>query len=293
MTDGAVFITMASWEERFILGSRRLFEQHRPSRAILYYADEYEVWSGDNRLQFGDLCKRHDVLFDQHVVFLKSPAKTWETLRRDLASQTIAARELVVDITTMPRDIIWQVFAFGEHMKCSLKYVYHRPGDYNKEGLSRDPERPRLVYKLSGEAEFGRPTTLIILTGYDVRRTEQLIRFYEPKTTLLGIQTGSQFGNQAQNIDVHLSLISPESGVAQFDIDAYSEDRGKAVIEEQLVPHLIDANVVMSSLGPKLSAVALYQLHKLHPSTSLSYAPSQEYNPEYSTGLGETFYGQV
>ncbi|MGA7501686.1 MAG: hypothetical protein WBX00_33555 [Isosphaeraceae bacterium] len=293
MTDGAVFITMASWEERFILGSRRLFEQHRPSRAILYYADEYEVWSGDNRLQFGDLCKRHDVLFDQHVVFLKSPAKTWETLRRDLASQTIAARELVVDITTMPRDIIWQVFAFGEHMKCSLKYVYHRPGDYNKEWLSRDPERPRLVYKLSGEAEFGRPTTLIILTGYDVRRTEQLIRFYEPKTTLLGIQTGSQFGNQAQNIDVHLSLISPESGVAQFDIDAYSEDRGKAVIEEQLVPHLIDANVVMSSLGPKLSAVALYQLHKLHPSTSLSYAPSQEYNPEYSTGLGETFYGQV
>jgi len=293
MTDGAVFITMASWEERFILGSRRLFEQHRPSRAILYYADEYEVWSGDNRLQFGDLCKRHNVLFDQHVVFLKSPAKTWETLRRDLASQTIAARELVVDITTMPRDIIWQVFAFGEHMKCSLKYVYHRPGDYNKEWLSRDPERPRLVYKLSGEAEFGRPTTLIILTGYDVRRTEQLIRFYEPKTTLLGIQTGSQFGNQAQNIDVHLSLISPESGVAQFDIDAYSEDRGKAVIEEQLVPHLIDANVVMSSLGPKLSAVTLYQLHKLHPSTSLSYAPSQEYNPEYSTGLGETFYGQV
>ena len=152
----------------------------------------------------------------------------------------------------MPRDIIWQVFAFGEHMKCSLKYVYHRPGDYNKEWLSRDPERPRLVYRLSGEAEFGRPTTLIILTGYDVRRTEQLIRFYEPKTTLLGIQTGSQFGNQAQNIDVHLSLISPESGVAQFDIDAYSEDRGKAVIEEQLVPHLIDANVVISLARSKI-----------------------------------------
>ena len=49
----------------------------------------------------------------------------------------------------------------------------------------------------------------------------------------------------------------------------------------------------MSSLGPKLSAVALYQIHKLHPSTALAYAPSQEYNREYSTGLGETFYGQV
>jgi len=293
MTRHAFLITMASWEERFILGSRRLFEQNRPSHAILFYAAEYDAWSSDNRSRFADLCKQHNVPCIQHMVFLNSPAKTWETLRRGLESSTLAFTELTIDITTMPRDIIWQVFARGDHMKCSLKYVYNRPGDYNKEWLSRDPEGPRLVYKLSGEAEFGRPTTLIILTGYDVRRTEQLIRFYEPKTTLLGVQIGSQFGNQSQNIDAHRSLISPESGVAQFDIDAYSEDRGRAAIESQLQPYLSASNVVMSSLGPKLSAVALYQLHKLHQSTALSYAPSQEYNRDYSTGLGETFYGQV
>jgi len=293
MSEGAVLVTMASWESRFILGSRRLFEQNRPSQVILYYAEEYDDWSSDNRSQFADLCKQHNILFNQQMVFLKSPAKTWETLRRDLASQTIASRDLIVDITTMPRDIIWQVFAFGDHMKCSLNYVYHRPGDYNKEWLSRDPERPRLVYKLSGESEFGRPTTLVILTGYDVRRTEQLIRFYEPRTTLLGVQTGSQFGNQSLNIDIHRSLISPDSGVTQFDVNAYAEDRGRAAIEAQLQPHLCYSNIVMSSLGPKLSAIALYQLHKLHPATALSYAPSQEYNREYSTGLGETLHGQV
>lgn len=293
MNEGTVLVAMASWEARFILGSRRLFEQNRPSRAILYYAEEYDNLSSDNRSQFADLCKQHNVLFEQQMVFLKSPVKTWETLRRDLTSQTIASVNLIIDITTMPRDIIWQVFAFGDHMKCSLKYVYHRPEDYNKEWLSRDPERPRLVYKLSGEAEFGRPTTLIVLTGYDVRRTEQLIRFYEPRTTLLGVQTGSQFGNQSQNIDIHRSLISPESGVAQFDVDAYAEDRGRAAIEAQLQPYLSNSNIVMSSLGPKLSAVALYQIHKLYPFIALSYAPSQDYNPEYSTGLGETFHGQV
>jgi hypothetical protein len=119
------------------------------------------------------------------------------------------------------------------------------------------------------------------------------MRFYEPKTTLLGVQTGNQFGNQSQNIDIHRSLISPESGVTQFDVNAYSEDHGKATIEAQLQPHLCDSNVVMSSLGPKLSAVALYQIHKLHPSIALAYAPSQDYNREYSTGLGETLHGQV
>jgi hypothetical protein len=293
MTEGTVLVSMASWEERFILGSRRLFEQGRPSRAILYFAEEYDDRSSNNRSRFKELCEQNHVRSCEHRVFLKSPAKTWDVLRLELASQTIASRELTIDITTMPRDIIWQVFAFADHMKCSLKYVYHRPGDYNKEWLSRDPERPRLVYKLSGEAEFGRPTTLIILTGYDMRRTEQLIRFYEPKTTLLGIQTGSQFANQSQNVDIHKSLISPESGVSSFDVNAYSEDRGKAAIEAQLQAHVGRSNVVMSSLGPKLSAVALYQLHKLYPSSSLSYAPSQEYNTDYSSGLGEMFYGQV
>jgi hypothetical protein len=293
MSEDAVFVTMASWEERFILGSRRLFEQSRPSRAILYYAEEYDARSGDNRSQFADLCKQHNVLFEQLMVSLKSPAKTWETLQRDLMSQTIASRQLLVDITTMPRDIIWQVFAFGDYMNCPLKYVYHRPGGYNREWLSRDPERPRLVYKLSGEGQFGRPTTLVILTGYDVRRTEQLIRFYEPRTTLLGVQTGTQFGNQSQNVDIHTTLVSPESGVVRFDVDAYMEDRGRAAIEAQLQGYLGESNIVMSSLGPKLSAVALYQIHKAHPAIALSYAPSREYNLEYSAGIGDTLHGQV
>src|SRR5271166_2167201 len=219
MIKGDVFVTMASWEERFILGSRRLFEKNRPRRAILYYADEYESWSSDHRSQFAELCDHNNIQLDQHMIFLRSPAKTWEVLRTDLASQTLISREVTVDITTMPRDIIWQVFAFADYMKCALNYVYHTPGEYNKEWLSRDPECPRLVYKLSGESEFGRPTTLIVLTGYDVRRTDQLIRFYEPRTTLLGIQTGAQFDNQFQNVDVHNDLLRPESGIIRFDVD--------------------------------------------------------------------------
>jgi hypothetical protein len=226
-------------------------------------------------------------------VWLRSPEKTWEVLRRELAGQTMAGREIVVDITTMPRDIIWQVFAFADHMGCKISYVYHKPGAYNREWLSSDPERPRLVYKLSGVSEFGRPTTLIVLTGFDVRRTEQLIRFYEPMTTLLGIQVGAQLGNETQNISIHKELICPESGIHRFDVDAYSPDRGKEAITEQVRAYADTSNIVMTSLGPKLSAVALYQLHKEFPTTALSYAPSLEYNLDYSKGIGETISGQL
>ena len=48
---------------------------------------------------------------------------------------------------------------------------------------------------------------------------------------------------------------------------------------------------VMSSLGPKLTSVALYQIHRQYPQIALVYAPSGEYNPNYSKGIGDTITG--
>jgi hypothetical protein len=293
MSRDAILVGMASWEERFLLGARRVIHSGKTLRSILFFAEEFEDWTAENRAQYEDLCSKGGVELTSERVWLRSPEKTWGVLRRQLAGQTMSGREIVVDITTMPREIIWQVLAFAENMDCSIKYVYHKPETYNREWLSRDPERPRLVYKLSGLSEFGRPTTLIVLTGFDVRRTEQLIRFYEPKTTLLGIQVGAQLGNESQNIGIHKELIRPDAGIHSFDVDAYSSDRGKAAIFEQVRRYVDTTNLVMTSLGPKLSAVALYQLHKEFPSTALSYAPSLEYNLEYSKGIGETITGQL
>ena len=293
MTKDITFIGMASWEERFLLGAQRVLGAGNVYRAILLHAEEYEDWTSDNRGSFAELCSKQGVDHISKQVCLRSPEKTWDVLQRELAGQTMANREVIVDITTMPRDIIWQVFAFTEHLNCKINYIYHKPASYNREWLSRDPERPRLVYKLSGVSEFGRPTTLIVLTGFDVRRTEQLIRFYEPATTLLGFQLGSQLGNESQNIGIHKDLVRPDVGIHRFDIDAYSEDRGKGAIAVRIQEHITHRNVVMTSLGPKLSAVALYQLHKEYPTTSLAYAASLEYNRDYSKGIGESISGQL
>ena len=49
----------------------------------------------------------------------------------------------------------------------------------------------------------------------------------------------------------------------------------------------------MSSLGPKPSAIALYRLKKKYPQTSLAYTPSNEFNRDYSYGIGEKCTGQL
>jgi hypothetical protein len=293
MSNEALFVTMASWEDRFLLGSRKTLAQLKPRRAIMYYAEEYEDWSQENRFQFEACCQELRVSCEPRRVSLLSPVSTWRTLKDDLTSQIVVSTEVTVDITTMPRDVIWIAFSFLQQMGCVVNYLYHKPDKYAADWLSRDPDRPRLVYKLAGEGQFGRTTTLLILTGYDVRRTEQLIRFFEPKMTLLGLQTGSQFANQSMNTAIHTRLLREDSGMVGFDIDAYRADCGQKQIEEALGDYHEKSNVVVSSLGPKPSAVALYRVYKKWPQIALCYAPSREYNRNYSSGLGDSVQGRV
>lgn len=173
-----------------------------------------------------------------------------------------------------------------------IQYVYHTPERYSNEWLSRDPGRPRIVYKLGGEAKLGLPTMLLILTGYDPERVDQLIRFFDPYYTLLGVQSGEQFNNQSMNV-ANYEHYKREPGVTLFSFDAYEDDHGFSSIETQLKIYLDNYNIVMSSLGPKLSAIALYKLHEKYPQTALAYAPSNEFNLEYSFGIGKTFTNQL
>ena len=167
---------------------------------------------------------------------------------------------------------------------------------YDPEWLSRDPSRPRLVYKLSGVATLGRPICLIITTGFDPDRTRHLMWYYEPRTTLLGVQSGNQFDNQKQNIERHKDALNEEYAefdVTEFPLDAYSEDHGESQLAHQIEQRYKTHNIVMTSLGPKLSAVALFRLHIKFPETALSYTPSHEFNRKYSTGISHSYSGVI
>jgi hypothetical protein len=294
MIEGDLFITVASWEDRFYLGAEREFRASSPRSVLLYYSQEYHHWSRPNIDKFVSLCGKHRIGVEQEHFSLKDPARAWESLRSRLMVPTVARKRVTVDITTMPRDIIWFVFYFLRQANCSVQYIYHRPESYSLEWLSRDPGRPRLVYKMSGIARIGLSTTLVVMTGYDVRRTEQLIRFYEPKRTLLGIQMGEQHGNLAQNVQSHRELISEAEGVSAFDVNAYDADHGLGALSGRLEQEDVrDTNIVMSSLGPKLSAVALFRYQEANPHVALSYAPSQEYNRDYSSGISQTLSGEL
>ena len=96
---------------------------------------------------------------------------------------------ILIDISTMPREIIWYALWMVEQKTKSARYVYHSPKKYGTDWLSKDPRAPRFVYKLSGVALPSAKTALIVTVGYDPPRVRRLLNWCEPARSMVGVQS--------------------------------------------------------------------------------------------------------
>ena len=294
MTSPSWFISVASWEDRFRLGTQRILESHSISQAILFYYLESKELTAENRKAVVKAFEQKGIEYKEVPISNGDPAAAWHLLATE-ASDVPANRNPLLDITTMPRDTIWYLMSLLEQQALTVKFVYHCPEVYGA-WQSRDPGRPRLVYKLSGVAELGRSTCLIVVTGFDPERTRQLMWHYEPHQVILVFQSGEQYDNENKNIEKHRKALKDEYDefdVQEQKVDAYSSDCGRSVLMKLVKEKTQESNVIMTSLGPKLGAIALYEVHCAFPETGLVYTPSGEFNLEYSKGLSDTVDGVV
>ncbi len=274
-----LLITVGSWEERFKLGYERIIEEHEISDVLLFSFKEYEEWNKDNLEH-----TRQIKAYNHIVLSFDNPRDSWFKVVEAIAKYD--SEDIVLDITTSPRNVIWTVLNLIEDQAESLKCIYNKPEEYG-EWLSRNPRKPRIVYKLGGELQLGWPTKLLILPGYDAERVKQLIETFEPKETILGCHNGDDLGNQELRVTKEkIKVYEPD--VRDFEFDAYGEDFGYEKIMGETESLFKESNVIMASLGPKVTSIPLYMIHKKFLNSSLVYTPSNEFNQEYSKGIGES-----
>ena len=294
MMQARVLLTVASWEDRFRLGFAELLQGHDLTRLLMFYYAEYEHLTVANRDKAEQLCKARDIPCEQVKISFDDTVGTWRLINEAVSQRQ--GQDVMLDCTTMPRDTLWICLELLRRQNAVVQYAYHQPESYDPAWLSREPGRPRLVYGLSGIASIGRPLCLVITTGFDPERTRQLIWHYEPRVILLGFQTGEQFGNHDQNVTRHKDALKGEYRefkVIEFYLDAYSQGHGEAEIEAQVAPFCKTHNIMMTSLGPKLGAIAMFHLHVKFPEVGLAYAPSHEFNENYSSGISVLYRGRI
>ncbi len=288
-----VIVTVASWEHRFILGFDDLIKKTRSKYVLMFIYTEYYDWSKKNIEAATELCRNNNIKLVSHKLNFETPLETWKAVIPAVEELIGKGATITLDISTMPRETTWIICDLLSTRNVTTQYAYHKPVEYTEDWLSRDPGRPRFVYKLSGIYKLGLPTTLVILSGFDVERAKQLVRFYEPENLIIGLQIGNQHKNNERNRKKHESGFSRNKEIRWFDVDGFSLQETVEALEEYIGECVNDSNVVLTSLGPKTSSLAIFKYHLKYPQTSIAYAPSNEFNKDYSHGLEVTIYDKL
>ena len=285
-------VTVASWEPRFVKGLTRLLDRTHAETVVTFFYREFSDWTSGSRRAIRRLAKARQCRLQEIEITFEDPAMTWRTLNVGLTALCNTTKNVLVDITTMPRETIWGTFFWLGEQDVEIHYAYHHPASYAQTWLARDPSEPRIVFKLAGTPGLSRETALIVVTGFDVDRVSQAMDFYQPTRTVLVAQCGSQFDNVRRNIQAHNSLPTVDS-VHFRQIDVFAQDHGYEHLKEIATDVANDSNILLFSFGPKTSAVALYRVQREIPESGLAFIHCKEYNRNYSQGIGATITGSL
>ena len=188
-----LLITFASWEDRFRLGFRKDLRDSDADQVLVFGFKSYADWTEKNRGAVELACRKNDIKYRVEWLDVDAPASNWETVNRAVGTAGAGCSGILLDVSTMPREIIWYVMWQVEQVGLSLRYVYHSPKTYGDDWLSRNPQAPRLVYKLSGLSVVSVRTALLVIVGFDPQRVKRLVSWFEPAKLVVGFQSRSQF----------------------------------------------------------------------------------------------------
>lgn len=296
-----IFITTASWENRFIEGAKRVLHEKKPAFVLCYWFQEFGDRTAQARSQLEQIADGRDVRFVSLPMYssqrsaegreVPSYVNVWKTIRRTIDECRGQFESFVLDITTMPRESLWIILDLLTDMEVPGEIVYHRAEGHG-DWCGSEPEHPHIVPKLGGLPSLEWPSKLLIVSGYDEDRSEQFIASYEPNETLILFQEFSEGfhpENKEKNERKHrLRLGDRGKGISFKGVNCYQEDWGFEQILTAASEFAQNANLIMASLGPKTCAVSLYRVHRHLRESSLIYAACKNYNKDYSLGISTT-----
>jgi hypothetical protein len=123
MRDAQLFITCASWEPRFLLGLARLLGELQCRQALLLYSDEYASRTADARLTADQAFRDRQIEPSGVILYSREPNRTWKESLSAALCRVEEGSHVIVDISTMSREIIWQTFWYLEYRHCSVSDV--------------------------------------------------------------------------------------------------------------------------------------------------------------------------
>ena len=280
---GDLLITVASWEDRFLLGLERSLSNERISDVVCLASKRYERETAPMR-ERAKLGGGSSVSFMTTRLFdFEDQVECYREMAQVADDPRVASAERVVlDVSTAPRTLVWMLLGFLKK-RIDAVVIRYQPAAKYASWQTNEEGDPHLVLNRSGIMYPDKPTCLVMLCGPEISRAEKMFYRFEPRKALvLRDPLAARFGT--------VKRLPVEYGSAVEELEFNNKDLGEGnlnSLEGIVAPYLDSHNVVAASLGPKMGAILLFKLSERQEQIALSYVISGRHNLEATEGIGE------
>lgn len=279
--------SVLGWEQRFLKGVNHILENNEVNCIYLICFTEYLHMSNmkENLQIIKNTSKNKSIELNIIELEYENSVSNWHRL--DDLFRKKSFQDVILNITTFPRETIWSLlFFFSNNNVSRLTYIYYKPASYDKSGggLTKNHKSPRLLFKHSGVFDIDKKLVVFIITGFDRNRMDLLIEHYEPAKVVYLSQKGVQFENMIRNCGICPKTAYENIEVDNTEIDSYKINELYATLKKLIDTH-VDYNIIITSQGPKTSAISTYLAYLHNNNIALAYVPASEFSGEYSFGF--------
>lgn len=286
MSQNLTLFTVLGWEQRFLLGTKEILNTYEINHVYLICFKDYLGMKNmnENLLILKQILKDRKVKLDTIELEYENSVKNWHVLLGFFDS--IQLQKVILNITTFPREAIWTFLFFLKKKVNEVQYIYFKPESYDKSefGLTKNHKSPRLLFKHSGLFDINKKLAIFIITGFDHNRVDLLIEHFEPEKIVYLSQSGVQYENMVRNCGIKPETTYESIEVENVEIDCYEINDSFELLNKLIKSH-IDYNVIVSSQGPKTSAISVYLTYLENNNIGLAYVPAREFSGDYSYGI--------
>lgn len=229
-----------------------------------------------------DMAKNYEVI----NMSVKQPVEVRQYLREKIKDYKINLQKFktVVDITSFPKSTLFMLLKELVESKASGYLLYIEPVDYELP-ISLGVKEVRTLPFFGEDYDQKKQKLLIEVLGFEGHRAYAIWETFDPHKTIAFIGKPSSSNQKWRNISERENeLLLSRPNVDKREISFINIAEATNTLEEIYKEIGEGYNIIVSSLGTKLSAVSLFYFANRHKNVFITFSRPEKHTEHYSYG---------
>lgn len=222
-------------------------------------------------------------------ISIKQPVEVIQNLKEKIEKHNLDFRNFktIVDITSFPKSTLFMLLKELVESNASGYLFYIEPIDYELP-ISLGVKDIRTLPFFGDDYDPKRQKLLIEILGFEGHRAYAIWEVFDPHKTIAFIGVPSSLNQKWKNISEYENeLLLSRPNVEKREISFASIEEATNTLEKIYDEIGSKYNIIVSSLGTKLSAVSLFYFANCHKNVFITFSRPEKHTEHYSYGCSK------